>query len=230
MLKVLVAGCNGKMGKQAVDMILNDENFKLVGCYWPNMVKNTFNVPVFRTLEEIPNDFADVWLDLSIPSAVYENTMAALNKNMRPLIGTTGLINVQIKELKKIAVKNGLGGLIAPNFSIAAVLMIELATKAAQYLPDVEIIEMHNNKKVDSPSGTAKYTANKIKADDTIPIHSVRLPGLVAHQEILFGGVGELLTIRHDSFNRESFMPGIKLALEKIIQLDQLVVGLENII
>lgn len=127
---------------------------------------------------------------------------------MRPLIGTTGLTPAQITELQALAQAQHLGGLIVPNFSVAAVLMIQLAQQAAQYLPDVEIIEMHNIKKVDAPSGTAKYTANKIKPDGNVPIHSVRLPGLVAHQEILFGGTGEMLTIRHDSFNRESFMPG----------------------
>lgn len=230
MLKVLIAGFRGKMGIEAVKLINATSEFELVGGYSPRAKATDLSVPVFNKLADIPVDFADVWLDLSVPSAVFENACAALEKGMRPLIGTTGLTTNQVEELVELTQAKGLGGLIVPNFSVAAVLMIQLAQQAAKYLPDVEIIEMHNIKKVDAPSGTAKYTANKIKPDGNIPIHSVRLPGLVAHQEVLFGGTGEMLTIRHDSFNRESFMPGVKLALQKLKSLDKLMIGLENIL
>ncbi|CAH0419342.1 4-hydroxy-tetrahydrodipicolinate reductase [Periweissella ghanensis] len=230
MLRLIISGFNGKMGVEAVKMVTECSDFELVGGYAPHGKATDLAVPVFTDLATIPDHFADVWLDLSVPSAVFANAQAALQKGMRPLIGTTGLTPAQITELQALAQAQHLGGLIVPNFSVAAVLMIQLAQQAAQYLPDVEIIEMHNIKKVDAPSGTAKYTANKIKPDGNVPIHSVRLPGLVAHQEILFGGTGEMLTIRHDSFNRESFMPGVKLALQKISTLDQLVIGLENIL
>lgn len=230
MLKVIISGFNGKMGVEAVKMVTECSDFELVGVFSPHAKKNDLTIPVFVDLAQVPDHFADVWLDLSVPNAVYENTKAAIEKGIRPLIGTTGLTTDEIIELQALARAQNLGGLIVPNFSVAAVLMIQLAQQAAQYLPDVEIIEMHNSKKVDAPSGTAKYTANKIKPDGNVPIHSVRLPGLVAHQEILFGGTGELLTIRHDSFNRASFMPGVKLALQKITNLNQLVIGLENIL
>lgn len=230
MIRVLVAGFGGKMGQEAVKMIAATPEFTLVGGYAPHAQIDDLSVPVFTDLAQIPVGFADVWLDLSVPGAVAQNVEAALWKQMRPLVGTTGLTADTIIKLNQLATKQALGGLIAPNFSIAAVLMIQLAQQAAQYLPDVEIIELHNAKKVDAPSGTAKYTAQQIKPNGSVPIHSVRLPGLVAHQEVLFGGSGELLTIRHDSFSRTSFMPGIKLALQQVMQLDKIVVGLENIL
>ena len=168
-------------------------------------------------------------------------------------MGTTGLKDEQIVELKEIAAKNGIGGLIAPNFGISAVLLIQFAKQAAKYMPDVEIIEMHHDNKLDAPSGTAINTVKLIaevreehqqgNPEETesldgarganyegMHIHSVRLPGYVAHEQVLFGSKGEALTIRQDSFDRESFMTGVALAVEKIGDYNELMVGLENLL
>lgn len=169
------------------------------------------------------------------------------------VVGTTGLTAEQRHELHALALEKKTSIFIAPNFSIGAVLMMKLSTEVAPYLPDVEIIELHHNNKLDAPSGTAIMTADKIDAArkeagvqpapdkthesldgargasvDGIPIHSVRLPGYIAHQQVLFGGYGELLTIRHDSMDRKSFMPGVVLAVKKVSSRPGLTFGLEN--
>lgn len=175
-----------------------------------------------------------------------------MENGYRPIVGTTGLTDQQEAELKQLAKEKGIGGLIAPNFGMSAVLLMKFAQEAAKYFPDVEIIEMHHEDKKDAPSGTALATAKLIAevrephqtATDTteslpgarggdyqgIKLHAVRLPGYVAHEQVLFGGKGEALTIRQDSFDRSSFMSGVKVALEKAVDLNQLYVGLENIL
>jgi 4-hydroxy-tetrahydrodipicolinate reductase len=149
------------------------------------------------------------------------------------VIGTTGLTDAQLGELGELAAQSNANCFIAPNFAIGAVLMMEASKLIAPHMPDCEIIELHHDQKLDAPSGTAKRTAGLIaeaggRAD--VPIHSVRLPGLVAHQEVIFGGLGETLTVRHDSLARESFMPGVLLAVRRVRELDGLVVGLENLL
>jgi 4-hydroxy-tetrahydrodipicolinate reductase len=168
------------------------------------------------------------------------------------VIGTTGFSNEDLERLTELAQEKNTGAIIAPNFAIGAILMMKFSQMAAKYLPDVEIIEKHHDQKLDAPSGTALKTAQLItevreekrqghpdeKEDlegargaelQGIRIHSVRLPGLVAHQEVMFGGEGQLLTIRHDSMNRASFMPGVKMAVESVMNIEGLVYGLENI-
>lgn len=259
MQRVLVAGINGAMGQYATKMINDLDGFEVsagLGLGVKDGDQDKLNVSsdtkLFGDLNDISGDVADIWLDFTAPAAVYPDVQFALNNGMRPVVGTTGLTDDQEDSLKKLAQEKGLGGLIAPNFGMSAVLLMKFAKEAASYFPDVEIIEMHHEDKKDAPSGTALSTAKLIAenrkphqtAPDTIEtldgvrggdyqgikIHSVRLPGYVAHEQVLFGGKGEALTIRQDSFDRSSFMSGVKVALQKVDSLDHLVVGLENIL
>ena len=256
--KVLVAGFTGAMGQKAVNLVNSLDNFELVAGMSPTATNDPqkYNLPVgakiYQSLAEIPDLAADIWIDFTTPKAVYNNVKFALEHHISPVVGTTGMSDEQEVELIKISQKEKVGGLIAPNFGMSAVLLMKFAKEAAQYFPDAEIIEMHHADKKDAPSGTALATAKMIAENrpehETAPdevetlenvrggdyqgikIHSVRLPGYIAHEKVLFGGPGEALTIRQDSFDRESFMGGVKVALEKVDQLDELVVGLENIL
>lgn len=196
---------------------------------------------------------ADVLVDFTNPQAVLGNARVALEYGAAPVIGTTGLDEVGIAELEKIAQRSGVAVLIVPNFALGAVLMMDFAKRAARYYQHVEIIEMHHDQKIDAPSGTSIKTAQGIQQVrvpikqghpeeyekiagvrggewEGIRIHSVRLPGLVAHQEVIFGSPGETLTIRHDSLHRESFMPGVIMAIRKVTGLKGVVIGLEKIL
>ncbi len=175
----------------------------------------------------------DVVVDFTVPATVFENTRLCLERDTHVVVGTTGLEPGQVEELGKLAAGSRGNCLIAPNFAIGAVLRMEAAKMIAPHMPDGEIVELHHDAKLDAPSGTAKRTAELIEAAGgrpDMPIHSVRLPGFVAHQEVIFGGLGQTLTIRHDSISRESFMPGVLLAVRKVGELDGLVVGLENVL
>jgi 4-hydroxy-tetrahydrodipicolinate reductase len=213
-----------------------------------------FDVPVFTDIQECFRQVkADVLIDLTIPELGFLHTKTALESGVRPVVGTTGFTPEQLDELKRLADEKGIGCIIAPNFAVGAVLMMKFAQMAAKYFHDVEIIEMHHDQKLDAPSGTALKTAEMIAANrepkkqghanekETLPgargaemdgmrIHSVRLPGLVAHQQVMFGSGGQTLTIRHDSYNRASFMSGVKISVETVLKLDTLVYGLESII
>lgn len=262
MINVLVAGFKGKMGNTTVQMVLEKDNFNLIGVYDPKATEKNLNeiaayqeqdVIVYTDKNEIEVAKIDVWIDFTHPSAVFENVKFALENGISPVVGTTGLTQEQIDELKALAKVKRIGGLIAPNFGISAVLLMQFAKQAAKYLPDVEIIEMHHDNKLDAPSGTALKTAQMIaqvrqehiqgnpKEEELLPgargadyqgmkIHAIRLPGYVAHEQVLFGGKGEALTIRQDSFDRISFMSGVAVAVEKIQAYDELLVGLENIL
>ncbi|MCT6807550.1 MAG: 4-hydroxy-tetrahydrodipicolinate reductase, partial [Bombilactobacillus sp.] len=193
---------------------------------------------------------ADVWIDFTTPQAVYENTKFALEHHMHPIVGTSGLTPEQTKKLQAIAQKEKVGGIIVPNFGLSAVLLMKFAQEAARYFPDAEVIEMHHADKRDAPSATAIATAKLIAENrnsencsqtendsqargadyDGVPVHSVRLPGYIAHEQVLFGGPGEALTIRQDSFSRSSFMQGVKVALSRVMDLTDLVVGLDQIL
>ena len=192
-------------------------------------------------------------VDFTRPDVVFGNVMTALAHKTSPVVGTTGLSDEQKAEIAKAAEENDTPAFIAPNFAIGAVLLMVMSRQAAKYMPDVEIIELHHDKKLDAPSGTAIQTAAMIAevrkahkqgnpdefeklegargADyEGMHIHSVRLPGYVAHQEVIFGGLGQTLTIRHDSMNRESFMPGVVLAAKKVRSLKGLTVGLDKLL
>ena len=195
----------------------------------------------------------EVMVDFTRPDVVFGNVMTALAHKTSPVVGTTGLSDEQKAEIAKAAEENDTPAFIAPNFAIGAVLLMVMSRQAAKYMPDVEIIELHHDKKLDAPSGTAIQTAAMIAevrkahkqgnpdefeklegargADyEGMHIHSVRLPGYVAHQEVIFGGLGQTLTIRHDSMNRESFMPGVVLAAKKVRSLKGLTVGLDKLL
>lgn len=242
-INVLVNGAFGRMGQMATETIRNHAGLNLVGQTGRD----------FDLAKAIHDSKADVVVDFTIASAVYQNTQIILESGAHPVVGTSGLKPDEVKKLQQLAAQQKRGGLIAPNFSLGAVLMMKYAKEMARYFPDVEIIEFHHNGKADSPSGTAMRTAellaeanpainqNKKPNLETIkgargahhfnvPIHAIRLPGLLAHQMILFGGTGETLSIRHDSLDRQCFMPGITLACEKVMQLDKLIYGLENVL
>ncbi|GAJ25528.1 dihydrodipicolinate reductase [Liquorilactobacillus sucicola DSM 21376 = JCM 15457] len=262
MVKVIVAGFKGRMGNTTTHMVIEHKNFELVGVFDPRATEkllsesNEFSgldVPVASKLEDIDTNSADVWVDFTSPSSVYGNVKFAIEHGISPVVGTTGMTDDQVAELQKIALTKKIGGLIAPNFGISAVLLMQFAQQAAKYFPNVEIIEMHHDNKLDAPSGTAINTA-KLIAEVRTPkeqgnpeeketlagarganyegmhIHSVRLPGYVAHEQVLFGSEGEALTIRQDSFDRSSFMSGVAVAIEKIQDHDELLVGLEHIL
>ena len=175
----------------------------------------------------------DVVVDFSVPEAVFENAKLCLDRGVHVVVGATGMTDEQRERLREAAAASKGNCFIAPNFAIGAVLLMEASKLVAHHMPDCEIIELHHDQKVDAPSGTAKRTAELIAAETgggEPPIHSVRLPGLVAHQEIVFGGLGQTLTIRHDSIARESFMPGVLLSVRRVGELDGLVVGLEHLL
>jgi 4-hydroxy-tetrahydrodipicolinate reductase len=170
-------------------------------------------------------DEAEAMVDFTTPLAVEENVRAALERGVPAVVGTTGW---EPDALGEAAKERGVALFYAPNFAVGAVLMMRLAEQAARYLPRAEIIELHGEQKKDAPSGTAKATAERLGGAE---IHSVRLPGLVAHQEVLFGGDGQLLTIRHDAYSREAYVPGVLLALERLPTLPAgLTVGLEALL
>ncbi|MDF0551567.1 4-hydroxy-tetrahydrodipicolinate reductase [Kamptonema sp. UHCC 0994] len=195
-----------------------------------------------------------VMVDFTHPNSVYENVRSAIAYGIRPVVGTTGLSPQQIQDLAEFADKASIGCLIIPNFSIGMVLLQQAALSASQYFDHVEIIELHHNQKADAPSGTAIQTAQMLAemgksfnpplveeseklpgargslADEGIRIHSIRLPGLIAHQEVIFGGPGQVYTLRHDTSDRACYMPGVLLAIRKVLELKSLVYGLEKIL
>jgi 4-hydroxy-tetrahydrodipicolinate reductase len=176
--------------------------------------------------ELVELDGAEVMVDFTAPDAVEPNVRAALDHGVPCVIGTSGFDQAPIDALAR---ERGIPCFYGPNFAIGAVLMMRFAREAVEYLPDAEIIELHEQGKKDAPSGTAKATAALMGTDP--PMHSVRLPGLVAHQEVVFGTEGQMLTIRHDTFSREAFVPGVLLALEKVRQLPPgLTVGLDALL
>ena len=171
----------------------------------------------------------EVAVDFTEPSAAAANARAALEHGVPAIVGTSGMPAEELEALEALALERELPLLVVPNFAIGAVLMMRFAEAAAEHLPRAEIVELHGEAKQDAPSGTARATAERLPGD--VPIHSVRLPGLVAHQEVLLGGEGQLLTIRHDTFSREAFVPGVLLALEKLRTLEPgLTVGLDRLL
>jgi 4-hydroxy-tetrahydrodipicolinate reductase len=171
----------------------------------------------------------DAAINFTRPDVAHATVRAALEQGVPSIVGTTGLGKEELDDLDELALEKGVPLFMAPNFAIGAVLMIRLAAEAAKHLPRAEIVELHHETKLDAPSGTAKATAEAMGGD--VPIHSVRLPGIVAHQEVLLSQVGELLSIRHDAFSREAYVPGVLLALERLSSLPPgLTTGLETIL
>jgi 4-hydroxy-tetrahydrodipicolinate reductase len=221
----VVSGAAGRMGGTVCDAVDGAEDMELAGRADPVLETSL--------LEALPAAHPDVVVDFSIPSTVFENAMLCLERGIHVVVGATGMTEEQVRQLEAAAAESDGNCFIAPNFAIGAVLLMEASKLIAHHMPDCEIVELHHDQKLDAPSGTAKRTAELIAAETgrgEPPIHSVRLPGLVAHQEVVFGGLGQTLTIRHDSIARESFMPGVLLAVRRVGELDGLVVGLENLL
>jgi len=240
--RVIVNGAKGKMGSLACETLARHDAFQLVA-----RLGHEDNLQ--KAMEELK---PDIVVELTRADCVYKNTLTIINQNVHPVIGASGLLPEQVVELQDLCAEKKLGGIIAPNFSIGAALMIRFAATAARYFPEVEIIEAHHQQKLEAPSGTAFKTAEVIAAHrqrkknklplkelllgargatyHDINIHSIRLPGLLAHQQVLFGQLGETLSITHDTTDRLSFMPGIILACERVLHIDKLYYGLEYLL
>ncbi len=262
-MRVLVSGASGRMGREVMQGIMDAGDLTLVGA---TDIKNVgedvsfllgrekTGVKINDNLDStLKNSKPDVVVDFTTPEVVMENARTVLLNGINAVIGTTGIDEQCLDELKTICDLHGVGALVAPNFALGAVLMMRFAQQAAKYFEHVEIVELHHDQKVDAPSGTSIKTAEKIAQEAPgdgqkkvefkeviagvrggnykgVKIHSVRLPGLIAHQEVIFGGPGQILTIRHDSTSRESFIPGVLLAIRKIKEVKGLVYGLENLL
>lgn len=243
MIKVIVNGCKGRMGTEVVKAVEDDPDLELVG-------QTDLGYDLGMVIKETG---AEVVVDFTVPAARMDNFKTITEHKARPVVGTTGYTEAEIEELTNLCQEKKSGAVIAPNFALGGVLLMKFAAEAARYLSHVEIIELHHDKKEDYPSGTAVKTAQLMLAEGKkfnqdvndrvanmegargaetggIRIHSVRLPGLMAHQEVIFGALGQTLTLRHDSISRESFMPGVILAVKKVMESDHLIYGLENII
>lgn len=247
MIKVAVCGANGKMGQEVVKAVTSAEDMKLVAKI--DIVNGEYD-----SIKSAHNNVSiDVLVDFTQPKSIYENAKYCLNNNINIVVGTTGLSDEQLKELENLSNQNKTACFVAPNFSTGAVLMMMFAKTAAKYFDNAEIIELHHNQKKDAPSGTAVKTAammaennenfatNNCAETETIEgargansyknihIHSVRMPGYMASQEVLFGANGQILSIRHDSTNRECYMPGVLLSIRYVMDKGGFVYGLDNI-
>ncbi|HEY9777056.1 MAG TPA: 4-hydroxy-tetrahydrodipicolinate reductase [Planktothrix sp.] len=269
-IKVVIAGVNGRMGRASLQALDGRTDLAVVGAFGrqgaPYVGKDIGEISAFAAKDKtgilVSNGFLDsvtgakpdVLLDFTLSEIAVENAKAALERGIRPVIGTSGISPQETDELAKIASQKKLGAMIVPNFSVGAVLMMEFSRQAAAMFEHAEIIEMHHPAKVDAPSGTAMHTVRKIAAsgnqfnkpqvqekellkgarggsgDAGVHVHSLRLPGLISHQEVIFGGDGELLSIKHDSFTVDCFLKGIVMALKAVMQQERLTVGLESIL
>ncbi len=259
MIRVGVVGAMGKMGQEVVKAVCDDKDLELVCAVDVNEIDSEVcpksEVRVMGDLKSaILAHRPDVMVDFTQPKNVYENAIICLENGVRPVIGTTGLSDAQIEELNALSQAKGLGCLIAPNFSTGAILMMMFAKQAAKYFDNAEIIELHHNQKKDAPSGTAIKTALMMsesgkmtfesgncpetetiqgsrggKSYSDIHIHSVRMPGYIASQEVIFGASGQIMTIRHDSMDRQCYMAGVKLAIKYIAEHNDFIYGLEKI-
>jgi 4-hydroxy-tetrahydrodipicolinate reductase len=221
MTRVAVAGAAGKMGATVCEAVEEAEGLELSGRADPAL-----GVELSEVLPE-----AEVVVDFTVPDTALANVKACLEAGVHPVVGTTGF---DLDAARSAAEASEANCFVAPNFAIGAVLLMEVSQAIARHMPECEIVELHHDRKLDAPSGTAKRTQELIDAaggNVHQPIHSVRLPGLVAHQEVIFGGVGQTLAIRHDSIDRRSFMPGVVLACRKVAELpDRFTVGLEKLL
>lgn len=249
MIKVAVCGALGKMGKEVVATVEEASDMELVAKV------DIAGDDTYKSVEEAKKSVEfDLLIDFTQPKSIFENAKYCLTNGIKIVIGTTGLSDEQIKELENLSNKNKIGCLIAPNFSTGAVLLMEFASKAAKYFDNAEIIELHHNQKKDAPSGTAIKTALMMsEAKETfklgncpetetikgsrggtsysdIQIHSVRMPGYMASQEVILGSSGQILTLRHDTSDRKCYMPGVLLAVRHVAKENDFTYGLEKIL
>lgn len=248
MIKVAVCGAMGKMGKEVCQAVLDCPDTELVAKI------DIASDEMYHYIEDANRVVdIDVLVDFTQPKSIFENAKYCLNNGIKIVIGTTGLKDEEIEFLKKLSQEKNTGCLIAPNFSTGAVLMMMFARQAAKYFDNAEIIELHHNQKKDAPSGTAIKTASmmaEVKDDFTknncpetetiegarggnsysnIHIHSVRMPGYIASQEVIFGSSGQIMTIRHDSMDRKCYMQGVLLAVKHVAEKNDFIYGLDNI-
>lgn len=249
MIKVAVCGALGKMGQEVCNTVLSNNDMELVAKI------DIAGDDTFKSIEEAAKSVKiDVLVDFTQPKSIFENAKYCLNNNIKIVVGTTGLKDNEIEYLKELSKEKNTGCLIAPNFSTGAVLMMMFAKQAAKYFDNAEIIELHHNQKKDAPSGTAIKTALMMSEENgsfvggncpetetikgarggisynDIHIHSVRMPGYMASQEVLFGSNGQILTIRHDSTDRKCYMNGVMLAVRHVAENNDFIYGLENIL
>ena len=264
MVKVLVSGACGKMGREVINAVSSAEDMTLVGAV--DIINNGEDIGKIALGQEngikIQGDLKaaiesikpDVVVDFTQPNSAFKNAKTILEAGARPVIGTTGLKDNEIEELKNLAKTKNLSGMIAPNFTTGAVLMMMFAQMAAKYFDNAEIIEYHHNQKKDAPSGTAVKTAQLMAkvnpdlmkgncpetetlqgsrggtANGNIHVHSVRMPGYMASQEVLFGSQGQILSIRHDSVDRKCYMPGVLMGIRYVMDNNEFIYGLDNIL
>ncbi len=259
-IRVVVRGALGRMGQEVVKAVCQEPGMQVVGAVEREVAGNSLalpgsseSVPFSADLDHILTSCQpDVMVDFTIAAAVMPAVRTATKRGVNLVIGTTGLTADDLNEIDQLAIAHKVGAVVAPNFALGAVLMIHLAKIAAKYLDYAEIIEMHHEKKADAPSGTALATARAMAAArgkpllqppgkaaglasrgqqvEGVTVHSVRLPGLLAHQEVLLGGPGQTLTIRHDTISRECFMPGVLLAIKEVVNRKGLVYGLDTLL
>ncbi len=259
-IPVVVTGASGKMAQAALSAIVNDPELRLAGATSRNLdgpsleVARSGPVPLLRDLGTLLGKVeARVLVDFTVAEAAMDHARMAFGHGVSPVLGTTGLSAEDFRELEVLSQSTGLGAVVAPNFAIGAVIMMHLSRVAARYFDYAEILELHHEGKTDAPSGTALATAQgmarargrqfqwKAAKKETlkgtrggqwegIGIHSIRLPGLVAHQEVILGATGQTLSIRHDTTSRESFMPGLLIAIKEVVRQDQLVIGLDRLL
>lgn len=240
MIKVIVNGAKGKMGTVTCQAVKEQSDFELVGACGREHDLST----------EIKHLTPDIVIDFTSSESAYKNALTIIKNGVHGIIGSTGFTDEQIQHLSTLCHDKKLGCIIAPNFSLSAVLMMKFSEMAAKYFDWCEIIELHHAEKKEAPSGTAVKTASLISAVrqnhsapcheivphargatyHSIPVHSIRMPGLLAHQEVIFGEAGETFTIRHDSTDRKGYMPGVMKACRQVMKLDHLIYGLENIL
>lgn len=260
LIKVVVSGALGRMGKEVVAAVCGDKQLDLAGAVDKKAAEEYLSlpgglglIPISKELEPMLQRVKPhVVVDFTHPEAVMENVKCSLRHRVVPVVGTSGLSEQSFREIEELCKEHDIGAFVAPNFAIGANLMIHFARIASKYFSAAEIIELHHDGKADAPSGTAVRTAQEMltareegfdrqntsktflegaRGGETggIHIHSVRLPGLVAHQEVIFGGLGQTLSIRHDSISRESFMPGVVMAIKEAPKIRGLVVGLDKL-
>jgi 4-hydroxy-tetrahydrodipicolinate reductase len=249
MIRVAVAGALGRMGTEVTQAVNAAEDMEVVAG-----VDVRPDNQVYTDLRQaIEQGRPQVLVDFTVAEAAFANAMTALELGVRPVIGTTGMSPEQLAQIESRARETKTGAFIAPNFALGAVLMMHFARIGARYFDSAEVIDLHHDQKIDSPSGTGHKTAmemaeargkpfaTNVPEKEPLPgargaewqgirLHSVRLPGLVAHHEVIFGAQGQVLTIRHDSTDRTSFMPGVLIAIREVLALDKLVLGLDNLL
>lgn len=260
MIRVVVCGAAGKMGSLVCKAVENDSELVLVGAVGQRsaglslsqLLNIESKVIISKDVQGcLRESKAEVMVDFTHPSAVMGNVKTALRNGVHVVVGTTGLSEENLKEIEVLTSENGVNAIVAPNFALGAVLMINFCELAAKYFPNVEIIELHHQKKADAPSGTSIKTAEIIaQSRTTIPpssgeervkgvrggrvkdvqIHSLRLPGLNAHQEVIFGGAGQTLSIRHDALTRSCYMPGVLMAIKEVQKRKGLTYGLDKLL